>query len=180
MIGERALPSAGRGTTYRATSSASGRYGGLRTYAVPRGTALEAAAKPKRPFLYGLHPLSLAKGAPWAAATILIGLAVVLYVLQANQANVLELKLSATSAQTLALTDINSELQVQAYKLRGIGRIQNLAVSKLRMVKPDPKAAIWLDVTIPAQTPQVPYDQHVDTSPLAWMRSAVHSLWSSM
>jgi cell division protein FtsL len=147
---------------------------------VPAQSFTTSTVARSRPFLPRVHPLALLAGAPIAVATILISLSVVLYVLQANQANVLELRLNSSQAETLQLTDINSQLQVQADRLSGIQRIERIATSQLHMIKPALSATIWLGVTVPSDHPRPPQPVQVRTGPLAWMESMIHTVSSGL
>lgn len=126
-----------------------------------------------------VHPMEWILRARVAVATSLIIVAVVLYLLQANQATMLEMSLGNLQAKQANVMAENASLVVQADRLTAEPRIDGLAI-RHHMFHPSLQAALWLTVYVPATVPHMPRVRPVRTGPLVWMQNAIRTVRNSL
>lgn len=129
---------------------------------------------------FNVHPLRWARGSPVPFATVLLSLAVLIYLFQVNKASWLEFNLNQTTIQQTKLNAITAHLLVQKDALLAESRIDAVASSKLHMRHPSLNSALWLKVSVPATVPRIPPSRRVSTGPLDWMRHAVQTIRESL
>lgn len=140
----------------------------------------------RRPMLAGriglhvhVHPLEWILQGRVAVATGLIIVAVVLYLLQANQATMLEMTLGNMQAKQADLMAENASLVAQADGWMAEPRINRIAI-KHHMFHPSLNTALWLTVYVPPTVPHMPRTRRVRTGPLVWMQHAIRTIRDSL
>ena len=150
------------------------------------GRPLAGHTRTRRSMLVGriglhlrVHPVEWMLRGRVAVATGLIIVAVVAYLLQANQATMLEMNLGNLKATQVNLMAENASLVVKADYLTAEPRISSMA-TRNHMFHPSLKDALWLTVYVPPTVPHMPKTRPVTTGPLVWMQNAVHTVRDSL
>jgi hypothetical protein len=105
--------------------------------------------------------------------------AVVLYLLQANQVTMLEMNLGNMQAKQANLMAQNASLIVKADRLTAEPVISAIA-ARHHMFRPKLKTALWLTVYVPPTVPRLGSVTPVRTGPLVWMEHAVQAVKDSL
>ncbi|HZT97939.1 MAG TPA: cell division protein FtsL [Chloroflexota bacterium] len=127
-----------------------------------------------------VEPLALARQNPLVAATLLVSLALILYLVQANTATAMQIQLNQMRAARSQLSAVNAQLLVQADRLVAEHRIETLATTRLGMRPPSLNSALWLTVRVPEDRPRLPRPPRVTTQPLDWMERAWQLIHASL
>src|SRR5579875_3143223 len=153
-------------------------------YAVARGLPAQrrsAVARVVEPLAAGpqrsLAALSRSDLVQLMLAMSLFAGAILLYLMQAENASVTQLNISMLQSQQAQLNAQLARSQTQASNLGTEPRVQYLATSELHMSAPGPANTVWLNVTLPP-IQRVPPPVNVnrsalDSEPLAQIKSFI-------
>jgi cell division protein FtsL len=119
-----------------------------------------------------VNPVRLPANYRLAASTILMSLAVLMYLLQVNHGAWIDFQLGKASGEETLLNARIAQLLVEKDRLLAASRIDTLATSKLHMRQPSLNSALWLRVRLPARFPTAKHEPSLQTGPLVWLRHA--------
>jgi cell division protein FtsL len=138
-----------------------------------------AAAPPRARRTYSptfpieIHPLRLILSYRLASATVLMSMAVLMYLLQVNQGAWIDFRLEQAGSQATQLNARLAQLLAERDRLMAASRIDTVAATRLHMQQPSLNSAVWLTVRLPRDIPTPSHEPQVRTGPLEWLRRAI-------
>jgi len=120
-----------------------------------------------------------------ALAMSLIACAFMLYLFQASQTSVLEMKIAHQQSTQMQLQLENAALQTSATQLQSIQRVDSIATNQLHMTKLALSQSVWIYPMVPVVRSPLPAGTDTLTAqrqsePLSWMVSLVSFVGDSL
>lgn len=127
-----------------------------------------------------INPIGLIRSYPLVIPTILLALSALMYMLQVNEGQLLDLRLQSAQSQQAQQNGIYAQLAVQMDKILSCNHICPMARNKLDMARPGLRDQIGISVRIPRSLPRLPRQPVIHTGALWWMDQALKAVEGSL
>lgn len=127
-----------------------------------------------------VHPLQIVLRYRLVSATVMVSIALLMYLFQVNQGAWIDFRLSEAKASLTQENAVMAGALVRKDDLFSASRVDTIAITHLHMKRSSLKSALWLTVELPKTVPHPAQEPIVKTGPLPWLRHALGDLEAAL